>query len=98
MVLSPAYDLVNTALINPAKDEEITKTLNKKKKLIKQYFVAAMNKLKMEEKQQQYIFNKIKKPRPIWMQLIDNGFLSNAFKNLYKTILNKKFNALQVCK
>jgi serine/threonine-protein kinase HipA len=39
MTLSPAYDLVNTALVNPADDEEMALTLNgRKKKLQKQDF------------------------------------------------------------
>ena len=57
MILSPAYDLVNTALVNPADDEEMALNLNgKKKKLKKQDFVAAMNTLKLNEKQQENIF------------------------------------------
>lgn len=51
MTLSPAYDLVNTTLVNPADEEEMALTLNgKKKKLKKQDFVVAMNILKVEEK------------------------------------------------
>src|SRR5690606_2026817 len=62
MTLSPAYDLVNTALVNPTDDEEMALTLNgRKKKLKKQDFVAAMNTLKVEEKQQENIFNKMAK-------------------------------------
>ena len=59
MILSPAYDLVNTALVYPADDEEMALNLNgKKKKLKKQDFVAAMNTLKLDEKQQENIFLK----------------------------------------
>jgi serine/threonine-protein kinase HipA len=35
MTLSPAYDLVNTALVNPADDEELALNLNGRKKNIK---------------------------------------------------------------
>ena len=35
MTLSPAYDLVNTTLVNPADEEELALTLNGKKKKIK---------------------------------------------------------------
>ncbi|HCC86007.1 MAG TPA: toxin HipA, partial [Porphyromonadaceae bacterium] len=60
MTLSPAYDLVNTALVNPDDDEEMALTLNgKKKKLKREDFVAAMNIMKVEEKQQQNIFGKM---------------------------------------
>ena len=71
MVLSPAYDLVNTALVHPADEEEMALTLNgRKKKLTKQDFVAAMNSLKLEEKQQEMIFNKMAKAWPQWQELI----------------------------
>ena len=43
MTLSPAYDLVNTNLVNPTDIEEMALTLNgRKKKLKKQDFLAAM--------------------------------------------------------
>ncbi|MDT8394130.1 MAG: HipA domain-containing protein, partial [Bacteroidales bacterium] len=49
MALSPAYDLVNTALVNPADEEELALTLNgKKKKIRKHDFTVAMNTLKLE--------------------------------------------------
>jgi serine/threonine-protein kinase HipA len=96
MILSPAYDLVNTALVNPADDEEMALTLNgRKKKLKKQDFVTAMNTLKVEEKQQRNIFNKMAKVLPKWQALIDSSFMSDAFKEQYKTILTERMNRLQ---
>ena len=96
MTLSPAYDLVNTALVNPADEEEMALTLNgRKKKLKKQDFVAAMNTLKLEEKQQENIFNKMAKAMPQWLELIDRSFMSAAFKEQYKTILTERMNRFQ---
>ncbi len=93
MTLSPAYDLVNTALVNPADDEEMALTLNgKKKKLKKQDFVAAMTTLKLEEKQQENIFTKMENSMPKWMAQIDHSFLSDDFKENYKSILNERLN------
>lgn len=67
MILSPAYDLVNTAMVNPADEEDMALTLNgRKKKLNKQDFVSAMNTLKLDEKQQKNIFNKMVKAFPQW--------------------------------
>jgi serine/threonine-protein kinase HipA len=95
MTLSPAYDLVNTALVNPADEEEMALTLNgRKKKLTKQDFVAAMNTLKMEEKQQENIFNKMAKALPKWKEMIDRSFMSNEFKEQYKTILMERMHCL----
>jgi len=96
MTLSPAYDLVNTALVNPADEEEMALTLNgRKKKLKKQDFVAAMNTLKVEEKQQANIFNKMAKAFPKWQELINHSFMSTEFKEQYKTILTERMNRLQ---
>ncbi len=93
MSLSPAYDLVNTALVHPADEEEMALTINgKKKKLKKQDFVAAMNTLKVEEKQQQNIFNKMEKALPKWLELIDDSFLSADFKEAYKSIIHERLN------
>jgi len=88
MVLSPSYDLVNTSLVNPIDDEELALNLNgKKKKLKKQDFTSAMNTLKIDERQQENIFNKMKIAMPKWKMMIDNSFMSEEFKQHYKTIL-----------
>lgn len=93
MSLSPAYDLVNTALFIPADDEELALNLNgKKKKIKKQDFVAAMNTLHLDEKQQQNIFNKMVKALPKWVDLIDISFLSDEFKDLYKAIIKERLD------
>ena len=93
MVLSPAYDLVNTALVHPADEEEMALTLNgRKKKLTKQDFVAAMNTLKLEEKQQDMIFNKMAKAWPQWQELIDRSFMSVEFKEQYKSLLKERMD------
>lgn len=95
MTLSPAYDLVNTALVNPADEEEMALTLNgRNKKLKKQDFVAAMNTLKVDEKQQKNIFNKMAKALPQWQELIDRSCMSDEFKEQYKTILTERMNRL----
>jgi serine/threonine-protein kinase HipA len=96
MTLSPAYDLVNTALVNPADKEEMALTLNgRKNKLKKEDFVAAMNTLGMDEKQQQNIFRKVEKSLPKWLDLIDVSFLSEDFKEQYKSIIKERLSRLQ---
>lgn len=96
MTLSPAYDLVNTALVNPADEEEMALTLNgRKKKLKKQDFVEAMNTLKVEKKQQENIFNKMAKALPQWQEMIDRSFMSDEFKIQYKNILTERMNRLR---
>jgi serine/threonine-protein kinase HipA len=93
--LSPAYDLVNTALVNPADEEELALTLNgRKKKLKKQDFVTAMNTLSIEEKQQENVFKKMEKALPKWLALIDRSFLREAFKEQYSNILRERMNRI----
>jgi serine/threonine-protein kinase HipA len=95
MTLSPAYDLVNTALVNPADKEEMALTLNgRKRKLKKQDFLAAMNALKLDEKQQKNIFNKMAKALPKWKALIDRSFLTSEYKFKYQNILMERMNRL----
>lgn len=96
MTFSPAYDLVNTALINPADEEEMALNINgKKNKLKRQDFVATMNTLKVDEKQQRNIFNKLEKALPKWLNVIDASFLSCEFKEQYKSIIHERLNRLK---
>jgi serine/threonine-protein kinase HipA len=96
MSLSPAYDLVNTALVNPGDEEEMALNINgRKKKLKKEDFVAAMNTLKLEEKQQQNIFSKMEKALPKWLDLIDESFLKDDFKLQYKSIIQERLKRLR---
>lgn len=95
LVLSPAYDLLNTALVNPADDEDLALTLNgKKKKINRKDFTSAMANLKMDEKQQTNLFGKMAKAYEKWLPWIDLGFLSDEFKQGYKEILNERMNRL----
>ncbi|HOH99364.1 MAG TPA: HipA domain-containing protein [Bacteroidales bacterium] len=96
MTLSPAHDLVNTNLVNPTDIEEMALTLNgRKKKLKKQDFLAAMTTLKVNEKQQENIFNKMTKALPKWMELIDRSFMSDGFKKQYKSIIKERIIRMQ---
>ena len=82
--------------MNPADEEEMALTLNgRKNKLKKQDFVAAMNALRMEEKQQENIFNKMKKALPKWREMIDLSFMNKEFKEQYKTILTERLHRVQ---
>lgn len=95
MTLSPAYDLINTALVNPADKEELALNLNgKKRKLNRLDFISAMNTLKLEEKQQKNIFSKMSKAFPKWIEKIDRSFMNKEFKERYKTILADRMNRL----
>lgn len=95
MTLSPAYDLLNTALVNPTDTEEVALTLNgRKKKLKKSDFESAMNTLKVDKKQQENIFNKMTNAFPRWLEIIDRSFLSDAFKAQYTSILTERMRRI----
>lgn len=94
-VLSPAYDLIATALVNPADDEDMALTLNGRKKKIKRSdFEVSFTTLKLDSKQQDNIFSKMKKGLPKWEQMIDNSFLTNEWKAMYKALIKERFNRL----
>lgn len=94
-VLSPAYDMVSTVLVNPADDEDLALTLNaKKKKISRKDFIAAFNTLKLDQKQQENIFRKMNNAREAWMDFIGISFLSDDFKEKLMNIIKQRFNRI----
>jgi serine/threonine-protein kinase HipA len=94
-VFSPAYDLVATALVNPADDEDLALTLNGRKKKIKRNdFITAFKTLGLDEKQQENIFKKMEKAKTSWIEFIDISFLSNDLKTAYKNLIQNRFERL----
>ena len=91
-ILSPAYDMVATILVNPTDKEELALTLNGKKKKIKRSdFKSAFTSSKLEERQQENIFKKMEKALDKWMNFIEISFLSNEFKKAYKELIQERF-------
>jgi len=96
-VLSPAYDMVATTLVNPEDDEDLALNLNGKKKKIKQGdFIAAFSTLKMEPKQQENLFKKMKNAKEKWMEFIEISFLSDDYKLRYKQLIQDRFARLNL--
>ena len=94
-ILSPAYDMVATALVNPADDEDTALTLNgRKKKITRKDFFTAFTSLNLDIKQQENIFKKMEKAKDKWMEFIDISFLNNDFKTTYKDIILDRFSRL----
>jgi len=94
-ILSPSYDLVATALVNPADDEDLALTLNGKKKKIRYNdFVAAFNTVKLDIKQQENIFKKMERAKDKWFAFIDVSFLSHDFKLKYKQLIQERFTRI----
>ena len=94
-VLAPAYDMVSTALVNPADEEDLALTLNgKKKKIQRNDFITAFNTLNLDTKQQENIFAKMAKTKEEWMNFIDISFLTKEFKESMKMLISDRFNRL----
>jgi len=93
--LTPAYDLLSTALVIPEDKEELALTLNgKKNKLSRKDITSAALHTGMEQKVIDTIFLKFHKTIPHWNVLIDNSFLSNEMKERYKNIIRKRKDSL----
>jgi serine/threonine-protein kinase HipA len=94
-VLSPAYDMLATKLVNPKDLEELALTLNGKKNRLKASdFRLLFNTIKLEEKQQENIFNKMLNAKPKWLELIELSFLSDEMKQKYIELLNERLRRL----
>ena len=94
-VLSPAYDMLCTALVNPADDEDLALTLNgKKKRINRKDFETAFSTLKLDAKQQANLFSKMEKNRNKWIEFIQISFLSKDFKDKYIQIINDRFERI----
>ena len=95
-ILSAAYDMVATTLVNPADDEDMALTLNgKKKKINRKDFSIAFTSLYLDGKQQENIFKKMEKAKDKWMEFIDISFLNTDFKSSYKNIIRDRFSRLR---
>lgn len=94
-VLAPAYDMVSTALVNPADDEDLALTLNgKKKKIRRNDFITAFNTLNLDRKQQENLFTKMAKAKEDWMNFIDISFLIDDFKMRLSNIIEERFQRI----
>lgn len=92
-VLTPAYDMVSTTLVYPEDKEELALSINgKKKKIKKSDFSAAFYTAQLDEKQQENIFNKMRKAKDEWFNVIDISFVSQEFKRQYKELISERLS------
>lgn len=83
-MLTPAYDLLSTALAMPEDDEELALTLNGKKKRIKREdFEKAMRDSGMDEKAIANLFARFSKAIIKWHELINASFLPMDLQEAY---------------
>ena len=83
--LTPAYDLLNVALVNTKDDEELALTLNARKKRIKKAdFLKAMETSGIAPKVFENMVAKYQKLLPKFNEAIDMSFLDAEDKEMYK--------------
>jgi serine/threonine-protein kinase HipA len=94
-VLSPAYDLLNVAIIFPEDTEELALTIvGKKKGLERKHFEQLADGLGLTPKQIKGAFNRMIKNKSKAFNWIDRSFLSNEMKAAYKELLEKRYEQL----
>ena len=85
---SPAYDLLNVVIINPADTEELALTLNgKKKRIVRKDFIEAASKVGISEKIIDGLLAHFEQCWPAWKLKIDESFLSDEMKEQYKSLV-----------
>lgn len=88
---SPAFDLLNVNLVNPADDEELALTLNgKKKRLRLEDFMMLGNSLQIPERAIENSFKKFASGNTKVNSLINSSFLAQDQKELYQKIWMEK--------
>lgn len=96
-ISSPAYDLLNVAIVNPDDTEELALTLEgKKSKLRWEHFEQLANNLALNAKQIRGIVKRFQKNKSIAIDWIDRSFLSEEFKQKYKTLLQERYAKLML--
>ena len=93
-MLTPAYDLLNTVISNPADDEELALNLNgKKKRMTDADFRTAYRTCGVPE----IVFDRVKKKykdlRPKFEEEIQRSFLSDELKTFYIDLLHRRLMA-----
>lgn len=89
--LSPAYDLLNTALVIPDDQEESALTINgKKNRLKKSDFDALANSLSIAELPLQSIYGRFSKIYDRWSDIIRFSFLSPEIQKKYRALIDNR--------
>lgn len=89
--LTPAYDLLNAAILNPKDDEELALTLNGRKKRLKRAdFVAAGVTMGIDPKIVDRLIGKYVRLYPRMSEFIGQSFLDEELKNRYNEMLRER--------
>lgn len=90
--LSPAYDLLNVAIANPADKEELALTVDaRKSKLNRARFVGFGEGLGLSGRQINNTFERLKRNKEKALDLISISFLSEPYKQAYVQLLEERY-------
>lgn len=93
--LTPAYDLLNAAILNPKDDEELALTLNGRKKRLKRVdFVSAGVTMGIDPKILDRLIGKYVRLYPRMSEFIGQSFLDEELKNRYNEMLRERISRL----
>lgn len=94
-ILSPAYDLLNVSLANPADDEELALTLGaKKRKIGRSQFDDLAERLELTSRQKDRAYNRLQKNQDKAVEWIEKSFLPDEVKEGYLSILSSRYKQL----
>lgn len=96
MRLTPAYDMLNAAILNPKDDEELALTLNGKKKRLKRMdFIASGTTMGVEQKTIERLIQKYIKLFPKMERMIQESFLSDELKSEFSDLIGERINRIR---
>nr|WP_282054540.1 HipA domain-containing protein [Maribacter luteus] len=94
--LSPAYDLLNVAILNPDDPEEMALSLGgKRRKLKKDHLIDFALKLGLNKKQIDGVFERFNKSNHRVIDLIQSSFLSGGMQVLYTRVLLDRLDEIE---
>lgn len=93
--LTPAYDLLNAAIVNPRDKEELALTLNGSKSKIKgDDFLKAAQTVGLPENVMQNLFEKYKKLEDKFVEFIDWSFVSEELRGQFINLIGERLRKL----
>ncbi len=95
-LLAPAYDLLNTTIVNPKDKEELALPLSgRKTKLRVADFLNTARTIGLEESVVLHLIKGLQKALPKWQVLIQSSFLDENMKKAYQELIMSRLSRLQ---
>lgn len=95
-LLAPAYDLLNTTIVNPKDKEELALPLSgRKTKLRVANFLNTARTIGLEESVVLRLIKGLQKALPKWQVLIQSSFLDENMKKAYQELIMSRLSRLQ---